>query len=71
VLRWAVTGFMALGMLLAVLFLVVGGDTSGQLGENAPWAAWGFGGPLIVALWNLRRMWGSSGTVAASPGSPP
>ena len=70
-LRWTVTGFMALGIVLAVVFLAIGGDTSRGLGENALYAAWGFGGPLIVALWNLRRMWGSSGTVAGSPESPP
>jgi hypothetical protein len=55
--RWTVTGLMALGIVLAIAFLALGGDTSGGLGENAAWAAWGFGGPVLVALWNLRRMW--------------
>jgi hypothetical protein len=56
-LRWTVTALMALGIGLAFVFLAIGGDTSSGLGENALWAAWAMGGPVIVALWNLRRMW--------------
>jgi len=56
-LRWTVTAFMALGIVLAIVFLAIGGDTASGLGENAAWAAWGTAGPIIVALWNLRRMW--------------
>jgi hypothetical protein len=56
-LRWTVTAFMAFGIVLAIVFLAIGGDTSSGLGENALWAAWVTAGPLIVALWNLRRMW--------------
>jgi hypothetical protein len=47
------------------VFLATGGDTGSGLGENAPWGAWMFAGPVIVALWNLRRMW--AGRVAADP----
>ena len=56
-LRWTITAFMALGIVLAIVFLAIGGDTSSGLGENALGAAWMFGGPVIAALWSLRQMW--------------
>lgn len=64
--RATVTALMALGIVLAIVFIAIGGDAGKGLGENALWAAWGFGGPVIVAAWNLRRMW-----ARPSGGQPP
>lgn len=66
--RWTLTAFMALGIVLAFVFLAIGGGTSTDLLENALWTAWTYGGPVVVALWNLRRMW--AGRVAAEPLEP-
>ncbi|HEX5129307.1 MAG TPA: hypothetical protein VFV90_06155 [Usitatibacter sp.] len=66
-LKWTVTGLMAFGIALAVLALVLGADTSSLAEQGVAWSAWLFAGPLVVALWNVRRMFAGTGAGEGTP----
>jgi hypothetical protein len=67
-LRWTVTAFMGLGIVLAIVFLAIGGTPKGDPMEGIFWMAWTYGGPVIVAAWNLRRLWARPSGGQAPPG---
>lgn len=63
-LRWSVTAFMAVGVLLSATFSWVEFGY-GKPTDNPLWSLWVFGGPLVVAVWNLWRMYAKTRTEEA------